>query len=109
MSQRRRSPRPVTGALEQLRGAWEPESPLGRAQTAWEDVRYAWAEAIGEHGAYVVQRTELVSLRAGVLTVRCSEAVVAETLTLESAAVLERLNARLQGVPITRLRCVTAG
>jgi hypothetical protein len=42
-----------------------------------------------------------------VLTVSCSESVVADTLQLESERVLERLNGQLEGDPITRLKCVT--
>jgi predicted nucleic acid-binding Zn ribbon protein len=107
MSQRRRSPRPISGALETLRGGWQPASPLGRAQTAWDEIAHVWEEVIGEHGPYIVERTRLVSLNAGVLTVSCSESVVADTLELESARVLERLNDRLGGDPVSRLRCVT--
>jgi Dna[CI] antecedent, DciA len=109
MSPARRSPRTIAGPLAVLRGAWEPPSPLGRAQTAWEQISGAWEEVIGSHGSYVVERTRLVSLRAGVLTVSCSEAVVTETLSLEAELVLSRLNERLTGEPISRLRCVTGG
>jgi predicted nucleic acid-binding Zn ribbon protein len=62
---------------------------------------------IGAHGPYIVERTNVVSLKAGVLTVSCSESVVADTLQLESERVLERLNSQLEGDPITRLKCVT--
>lgn len=109
MSHRRRSPRPIAGALETMRGSWQPPSPLGRAQTAWDEIARVWEQVIGEHGPYIVERTRLVGLRAGVLTVSCSESVVADTLELESARVLERLNAQLEGEPISRLRCVTGG
>ena len=88
MSLHRRSPRPIAGALKRSRGTWQPASPLGRAQTAWDEIGRVWAEVIGEHGPYIVERTTLVSLKAGVLTVRCSEAVVADTLGLESERVL---------------------
>jgi predicted nucleic acid-binding Zn ribbon protein len=107
MSPRRRSPRPISGALEAVRGSWQPPSPLGRAQTAWDQIGRVWAEVIGAHGPYIVERTNVVSLRAGVLTVRCSEAAVADTLQLESERVLEQLNSQLEGDPITRLKCVT--
>ena len=107
MSLHRRSPRPIAGALDAMRGAWQPASPLGRAQTAWDEVGRVWEEVIGEHGPTSWSARRLVSLRAGVLTVSCSESVVADTLELESGRVLERLNERLGGDPITRLRCVT--
>jgi predicted nucleic acid-binding Zn ribbon protein len=106
---RRRAPRPIAGALEQMRGNWQPVSPLGRAQTAWDEIGRVWADVVGEHGSYIVERTKVVGLRGGVLTVSCSEAVVADTLGLESERVLTRLNERLAGDPIMRLRCVTGG
>ena len=109
MSPRRRSPRPISGALETMRGTWQPPSPLGRAQTAWDQIGRIWADVIGAHGPYIVERTEVVSLRAGVLTVSCSESVVADTLQMESERVLERLNSQLDGEPIKRLKCVTRG
>ena len=107
MSPRRRSPRPISGALEAMRGSWQPASPLGRAQTAWDEVGRVWAEVIGAHGPYILERTRVVNLRAGVLTVSCSEAVVADTLAAESERVLDRLNSQLEGDPIKRLKCVT--
>jgi predicted nucleic acid-binding Zn ribbon protein len=109
MTLRRRAPRPIAGALEHMRGNWQPVTPLGRAQTAWDEIGRVWEEVVGEHGTYIVERTKLVGLKAGVLTVRCSEAVVADTLGLESERVLARLNEHLAGEPITRLRCVTGG
>ncbi|MDE3130460.1 MAG: DUF721 domain-containing protein [Acidobacteriota bacterium] len=107
MSARRRAPRPIAGALQTLRGAWQPASPLGRAQTAWDQIERVWIEVIGAHGPYIVERTRVVHLKAGVLTVSCSEAVVADTLQLESERVLERLNSQLDGDPVERLKCVT--
>ena len=109
MSHHRRSPRPIAGALETVRTSWQPPSPLGRAQTAWDEIGRVWAEAVGAHGPYIVERTSVVSLKAGVLTVSCSESVVADTLQLESERVLERLNSQLEGDPVTRLKCITQG
>lgn len=106
MSPRRRSPRPIAGVLARARGAWQPASPLGRAQTAWDEIGRAWTDVIGAHGPYIVERTTPAGLRAGVLTVSCSEAVVAESLQAASEDVLERLNAQLEGEPIVRLKCV---
>lgn len=107
MSARRRSPRPISGALETMRGSWQPSSPLGRAQTAWDDVGRVWAEVIGAHGPYILERTRVVSLKGGVLTVSCSESVVADALALEAPRVLASLNSQLDGDPIRRLKCVT--
>jgi predicted nucleic acid-binding Zn ribbon protein len=90
-----------------MRGGWQPPSPLGRAQTAWDEIGRVWADVVGAHGPYIVERTRVVSLRSGVLTVSCSEAVVADTLQVESERVLERLNSQIEGDPIRRLKCVT--
>jgi Dna[CI] antecedent, DciA len=106
MSLHRRSPRPIAGALATMRGSWQPPSPLGRAQTAWDEIGRVWADVIGAHGPYMIERTRLVSLKAGMLTVSCSEAVVAESLQVECERVLERLNVQLEGEPILRLKCV---
>ena len=102
----RRAPRQIAGAITAARDRWQPSTPLGRAQTAWTEVSDAWARVLGVHGSYLLERVEVVSLRGGVLTVSCAEAVVAETLTLESERLLERLNAQLTTAPIARLRCV---
>jgi hypothetical protein len=107
MSHHRRSPRPLAAPLDAIKARWQPASPLGQAQSAWDQIGRLWEEVLGTHGSYIIERTTLVSLRAGMLTVSCSESVVADTLELESGSVLKRLNERLDGDPITRLRCVT--
>ena len=106
MTLHRRSPRPLAQALGAARAAWQPHSELGRAQTAWEDLPGAWSEVLGEHGPYILERTTLVGMRAGVLTVNCTEAVVADTLALEAVGVIERLNERLGTASVKRLRCL---
>ncbi len=109
MSHHRRSPRPLSEALANGRRQWQPDTALGRAQSAWEEIGRVWGAALGPRGAYILDRTSLVSLRAGVLTVSCSESVVADTLELESATLIARLNEQLEGDPVTRLRCVSRG
>jgi predicted nucleic acid-binding Zn ribbon protein len=89
-----------------MRETWQPDTPVAKVQSAWDALAGVWAEVVGE---YVADRARPAKLTNGVLTVRCSESVVADTLTLESQDVLERLNQRLSGDPITRLRCVTTG
>ncbi len=108
VSHRRRAPRPLSLALSRSQPRWQPDSPLGRAQSAWDEIGGAWATALGPQGVYILERTRPVSLRAGVLTVSCSESGVAETLELEAADLIARLNAQLRGEPLTRLRCVTS-
>ena len=102
MSHFRRSPRPVTVALEKIEAELAPETVLAEVQGAW---RSAVGEAIAE-------QAEPVSERAGVLTIACSASVWAQELDLMSESIIERLNGTL-GAPgeparITRIRCVTA-
>ena len=81
MTLRRRSPRPIAGALEPMRGSWQPATPLGAgADRLGSRSGVSGRRSSASTGAYIVERTKLVSLKAGVLTVRCSEAVVADTL-----------------------------
>ncbi len=106
MSFRRRAPRPISSALHGMRGNWQPDTPVAKVQSTWDALSSVWAQVVGE---YVAERAEPSKVINGVLTVRCSESVVADTLTLESEDVLKRLNERLGGDPITRLRCITTG
>jgi predicted nucleic acid-binding Zn ribbon protein len=92
----RRSPRPLTFALERMQSELAPETLLARVQLAWLAVV---GDAIA---AQAVPSAE----RAGVLTVSCSASVWAQELDLMSVAILERLNDLLEGAQITRLRCV---
>ncbi|HTW11159.1 MAG TPA: DUF721 domain-containing protein [Solirubrobacteraceae bacterium] len=106
MSPRRRSPRPLSDPLERLRGRWEPDTPVARVQSTWTALADIWPQVVGE---YVAERARPVSVKNGVLTVSCSEAVVSAELDAQSMDVLGRLNAQLTGVEITRLRCITGG
>jgi predicted nucleic acid-binding Zn ribbon protein len=47
-----------------------------------------------------------VAERAGVLTVSCESSVWAQELDLMGVAIVARLNERLSGGRITRLRCI---
>lgn len=96
MTQFNRAPRLLSGTLEVLAQRLAPETMLADAQRAW-------PEAVG---AAVAERARPVSERAGVLTVACESSVWAQELDLMGEAILERLNERLNGGRITRLRCV---
>jgi predicted nucleic acid-binding Zn ribbon protein len=89
-----------------MRGAWQPDTPVAKVQSTWDALSSVWAGVVGE---YVADRAEPSRVSNGVLTVKCTESVVADTLTLESQDVLKRLNERLSGDPITRIRCITTG
>jgi len=92
----RRGPRSLALALDQLRDELSPETVLA-------DVQRAWPAAVG---AAIAAEASPVSERSGVLTVSCSAAVWAQELDLMAPAILKRLNERLGGGHITRLRCV---
>jgi predicted nucleic acid-binding Zn ribbon protein len=92
----RRSPRPFSLALDEVRDALEPESLLAEVQRAWRDAV----------GAAIAQEAQPTAERAGVLTVSCSASVWAQELDLMAPALLERLNRLLRSGRISRLRCV---
>lgn len=96
MSPRRRSPRPVSLALEQARGEWQPETLLAEVQRVWAGVV---GEAIAAEAAPTRER-------GGVLTVSCSASVWAQELELMGPSILARLNGQLRGALLERLRCV---
>jgi predicted nucleic acid-binding Zn ribbon protein len=96
MSRTRRSPRPLASAFALLAERLAPETILGEAQSAWRETV----------GASIADRARPVSERGGVLTVSCESSVWAQELDLMSETICQRLNARLEGAHIVRLRCV---
>jgi predicted nucleic acid-binding Zn ribbon protein len=84
-------------ALDALASTIAPASTLARVQEVWERVVgpaiAASARPTGEH--------------EGVLTVTCAAAVWAQELDLMASQLIPRLNAALDGEPITALRCRT--
>jgi predicted nucleic acid-binding Zn ribbon protein len=79
-----------------LAGELSPQTLLAEAQRAWPD-------AVGPSIAAQARPT---AERRGVLTISCSASVWAQELDLMAPDILERLNGRLAGAEITRLRCV---
>jgi predicted nucleic acid-binding Zn ribbon protein len=96
VSRSRRSPRPLSFALDCLREELAPATVLA-------DVQRAWPAVVG---AAIAAETAPTSERAGVVTVSCSAAVWAQELDLMAPVLIERLNASLRGDGIARLRCV---
>jgi predicted nucleic acid-binding Zn ribbon protein len=92
----RRGPRSLGIALDSLRDELAPATVLADVQRAWP----------GVVGAAIAAEAAPISERAGVLTVSCSAGVWAQELDLMGATIVEHLNARLDGAPIARLRCV---
>jgi predicted nucleic acid-binding Zn ribbon protein len=96
VSRSRRSPRRLSFALDDLRDELAPQTLLA-------DVQRAWPQVVG---AAIAGEAAPISERGGVLTVSCSAAVWAQELDLMAPVILERLNARLGGGRVARLRCV---
>jgi predicted nucleic acid-binding Zn ribbon protein len=80
-----------------MRDDLAPETVLADAQRVWPD-------AVGPSIAAEARPT---AERGGVLTVSCSASVWTQELDLMAPAILERLNSRLRGPRITRLRCIS--
>ena len=94
---RRRRPRGLGPALQQLTRGASPPTQLARVQACWPEVA----------GEVLAQEAEPVSERSGTLTVACRSSVWAQELTLLAPDLLGRLNAALEGPPdgpLTALR-----
>jgi predicted nucleic acid-binding Zn ribbon protein len=91
---RRRAPRPVGLALDELTDAIAPATLLAQVQLAW-------ARAAGDAFA---RATEPVRERDGVVTVACASAVWAQELDLMSERVVAALNEALGRPAVRRLR-----
>ena len=96
MTAYRRSPRPLSLALDHIRDDLEPDSLLAEVQRVWRD-------AVGPAVADEAQPT---AERAGVLTVSCSGSVWAQELDLMAPTILPRLTQLLRAGQVSRLRCV---
>jgi predicted nucleic acid-binding Zn ribbon protein len=92
----RRSPRPLSLAIDQIRDELAPRTLLA-------EVQRVWLEAVG---ASIAHETRPTAERSGTLTISCSASVWAQELDLMAPAILERLNSRLRDGEISRLRCV---
>ena len=95
----RRGPRPLSDAFHALADELAPQTLLA-------DVQRAWAEVVGEAIAVSASPT---AERGGVITVSCAASVWAQELDLMGPQIVTRLNARLDGDPVRRLRCVATG
>ena len=96
MTPHRRSPRPLSFALDRMRDELAPQTLLADIQTRWLDAV----------GPTIAREAHPVSERNGVLTVSCSASVWAQELDLMSPMIIERLNGFLRGSAVSRLRCV---
>lgn len=97
MSPHRRGPRPLSIALERVRGELAPETLLAEVQGRWSAIV----------GDAIAAQARPTSERGGVLTVSCAAAVWAQELDLMAPSIVERINAVLGRGTVSRLRCVT--
>ena len=96
MTSYRRSPRPLSFALDRVRDELEPETLLAEVQRAWRDAV----------GAAIAGEAQPTSERRGVVTVSCSASVWAQELDLMAPHILDRLNELIRSGRVARLRCV---
>lgn len=94
---RRRGPRPLSAALDELGHKTAPPTLLARVQAAW-------PEAVG---AAIAGEAQPVAERAGTITIACRSATWASELELLAPDILEQLNRALGDPdrgPLTALR-----
>ena len=96
MTRHRHRPRSLSIALDVAQHDWAPATLLAEVQAAWPEVV----------GAVIAAEATPVSERAGVVTVSCSASVWAQELDLMAPTILGRLNAKLRGPSVARLKCV---
>jgi predicted nucleic acid-binding Zn ribbon protein len=96
---RRRAPRPLSAALEEVVRAVAPATPLAHVQALWPEIA----------GPTLAAAATPVAEREGVVTVACESAVWAAELELLAPDLVARLGPRMEAErtgPITRLRFV---
>ena len=91
---RRRSPRPLTEALDRLATSVAPQTPLARIQAVWKDAA----------GAVIAENAEPLRERAGVLTVYCRQSVWAQEIALMGVELTARINAALGDELVREIR-----
>lgn len=93
---RRRDPVRISDVLPAVVGGVEPQTALARVQSAWQAAA----------GSTLAKWAEPVSERAGVVTLACSDSMVAHELEMMRSELLEKLAAELAESPPRELRFV---
>jgi predicted nucleic acid-binding Zn ribbon protein len=96
VTRRRRGPRQLAIAIDDLRDELAPQTLLAQVQRVWR-------AAVGEGIAGEAQPS---TERGGVVTVACSASVWAQELELMGPEIVARLNRELGAQRVLRLRCV---
>jgi len=93
---RRRAPRPLGIAIEQLTARLAPATLLGDVQRVWEAAA----------GPAIAREADPVSERGGTVTLQCSSAVWMAEIDLMGPALVAQVNALLGGERVSAVRCV---
>ncbi len=99
-TRRRRSPRPLAGALTKLTERIEPVGPLAQIQRAWP----ALADALP-----VAAEASPATFREGTLTLSCTASVYANELHFLAEEIIAAVNGALGEVLVHSLRVRTSG
>jgi predicted nucleic acid-binding Zn ribbon protein len=94
MRQPRRAPRPLGAAVRETLEETRPHTLLAAVQGAW----------TGAAGERIAREATPVSEREGTVTIACRSATWAQELDLMQDELRRRLNERLEGLAVTRLR-----
>jgi predicted nucleic acid-binding Zn ribbon protein len=93
---RRRAPRPLGIAIDELTTRLAPATLLGDVQRVWEAAA----------GPAIAREAAPVSERGGKLTLECSSAVWMAEIDLMGPTLVAQLNALLGGERVSAVRCV---
>lgn len=96
---RRRAPRPLSAALDDLTARLAPATLLGEVQRVWEAAA----------GAQLAGEATPVSERAGTITLQCSSAQWMAEIDLLGPTLVAQLNARIAGDRVSAVRVTMAG
>jgi predicted nucleic acid-binding Zn ribbon protein len=93
---RRRAPRPLQIAIDELTTRLAPATLLGDVQRVWESAA----------GPAIAGEAAPVSERGGTVTLQCSSAVWMAEIDLMGPALVQRLNELLGAQRVSAVRCV---
>jgi predicted nucleic acid-binding Zn ribbon protein len=93
---RRRAPRPLGIAIDELTARLAPATLLGDVQRVWEAAA----------GAAIAREAAPVSERAGTVTLQCSSGVWMAEIDLMGPTLVAQLNALLGDDRVRGIRCV---
>jgi len=96
---RRRAPRPLGIALEELTARLAPATLLGEVQRVWEAAA----------GPQIAREAQPVSEREGTVTLQCATATWMQEIELMGPLLVQGLNEQLGGTRVTAVRATMSG